>query len=71
MAELFSGGGGYRWLDSWVMGNIIQLGTHRFCDTFLTHHLDPTGRQYDQMTQAARSGCSNNVEGSERGATSN
>jgi hypothetical protein len=32
MAELFSGGGGYRWLDSWVMGNIIQLGTHRFCD---------------------------------------
>jgi restriction system protein len=70
MGELFSGAGGYRWLDSWVMSNIIQLGTHRFCEAFLTHRLDPTGRQYDQMTQAARSGCSNNVEGSERGATS-
>jgi restriction system protein len=70
MADLFAGAGGYRWLDSWVMSNIIQLGTHRFCDTFLTHRLDPTGRQYDQMTQAARSGCSNIVEGSERGATS-
>jgi len=70
MGDLFAGGGGYRWLDSWVMSNIIQLGTHRFCETFLTHRLDPTGRQYDQMTQAARSGCSNNVEGSERWATS-
>jgi hypothetical protein len=30
MGELFSGAGGYLWLDSWVMGNIIQLGTHRF-----------------------------------------
>jgi hypothetical protein len=39
MAELFSGGGGYRWLDSWVRGNIIQLWTHRFCETFLTHRL--------------------------------
>lgn len=70
MADLFSGAGGFRWLDSFVMGTIIQLGTHRFCAKFLTRELDPTGRQYDQMTQAARSGCMNNAEGSERGATS-
>lgn len=70
MADLFRGAGGYRWLDSFVMGTIIQLGTHRFCEKFLTRQIDPTGRQYDLMTQAARSGCMNNVEGSERGATS-
>ena len=70
MADLFKGSGGYRWLDSFVMGTMIQLGTHRFCEKFLTRQIDPTGRQYDQMTQAARSGCMNNVEGSERGATS-
>lgn len=70
MSDLFRGSGGYRWLDSYVMGTIIQLGTHRFCEKFLTRQIDPTGRQYDQMTQAARSGCMNNVEGSERGATS-
>jgi restriction system protein len=31
---------------------------------------DPKGRQYDQMTQAARSGRQNIIEGSERSATS-
>jgi restriction system protein len=62
--------GGFRWLDSWVMGSIIQLATFRFCEQFLTHKLDPTGRQYDQMTQAARSGVMNNVEGNERTSTS-
>ena len=62
--------GGFRWLDSWVMGSIIQLATFRFCDKFLTRRLDPTGRQYDQMTQAARSGVMNNVEGNERTSTS-
>lgn len=41
--------GGFRWLDSWVMGSIVQLATHRFCEKFLTRQLDPTGRQYDQM----------------------
>ncbi|OPZ31171.1 MAG: Topoisomerase DNA binding C4 zinc finger [Lentisphaerae bacterium ADurb.BinA184] len=62
--------GGFRWLDSWVMGSIVQLGTFRFCERFLTRDLDPTGRQYDQMTQAARSGVMNNVEGNERTSTS-
>jgi len=62
--------GGFRWLDSWVMGSIVQLATFRFCEKFLTRQLDPTGRQYDQMTQAARSGVMNNVEGNERTSTS-
>jgi len=62
--------GGFRWLDSWVMGSIVQLATFRFCEKSLTRQLDPTGRQYDQMTQAARSGVMNNVEGNERTSTS-
>jgi len=62
--------GGFRWLDSWIMGSIVQLATFRFCSEFLTRRLDPTGRQYDQMTQAARSGVMNNREGNERTDTS-
>ena len=62
--------GGYRTLDSWVLANIIQLATQRFCRKHLTRDLDPTGRQYDQMTQSARSGVANIVEGSTRSATS-
>ena len=66
----FSSGGGYRWLDAWVLANIIQLGTQRFCQRFVTHSNDPCGRQYDQMTQAARSGVANIAEGYARRATS-
>ncbi|MDR2973060.1 MAG: four helix bundle suffix domain-containing protein [Bacteroidales bacterium] len=61
---------GYRLLDSWVLASIVQFATFRFCEKFLTRKLDPTGRQYDQMTQAARSGKVNIVEGSARSATS-
>ena len=61
---------GYRRLDSWILAGIVQFATHRFCEKFLTRKLDPTGRQYDQMTQAARSGKVNIVEGSARSATS-
>ena len=61
---------GYRRLDSWVLACIVQFATCRFCEKFLTRKLDPTGRQYDQMTQAARSGKVNIVEGSARSATS-
>lgn len=67
---MFGGTGGYFWLDSWVLANIVQLGTQRFCKKFLNRTNDPCGRQYDQMTQAARSGCANNAEGSARRATS-
>jgi four helix bundle suffix protein len=66
----FDKSGGYRWLDSFVMANVIQLATFRFCEKFLNHRNDPCGRLYDQMTQAARSGKENIIEGSERAATS-
>ena len=62
--------GGYRWLDSYVMAGIIQLATLDFCERFLNLRNDPCGRQFDQMTQAARSGKMNIIEGSERAATS-
>lgn len=67
---MFGGTGGYFWLDSWMLANIVQLGTQQFCRQFLNRRNDPCGRQYDQMTQAARSGCANNAEGSARRATS-
>jgi four helix bundle suffix protein len=60
------------------LATIIQLETLRFCRRFITQDpreadakfYDPKGRQYDQMTQAARSGRQNIIEGSERAATS-
>lgn len=67
---MFGGTGGYFWLDSWILANIVQLGTQKFCGLFLNRSNDPCGRQFDQMTQAARSGCANNAEGSARRATS-
>ena len=70
MSDLFSKSGGYRKLDSFTLATVIQLGTLRFCETFLNLKNDPCGRQFDQMTQAARSGRANITEGSERSATS-
>ena len=78
MAELFDKHGGFRKLHSFTLATIIQIETLRFCRRFLTHEAreagakfyDPKGRQYDQMTQAARSGRQNIIEGSERSATS-
>lgn len=61
---------GYLWLDSWIMANIIQLTTQSFCRKFLNKSNDPCGRQYDQMTQAARSVQANIAEGSSRHQTS-
>lgn len=61
---------GYYWLDTWILANIIQLGTQDFCRKFLNHQNDPCGRQYDQMTQAARSGQANIAEGNSRHNTS-
>ena len=68
--DLFDKHGGYRKLDSFTLASVIQLGTWRFCETFLNRTNDPCGRQFDQMTQSARSGRANIVEGSERAATS-
>ena len=75
---LFDKHGGFRRLHSFTLATIIQLETLRFCRRFLTHDpreaggkfYDPKGRQYDQMTQAARSGRQNIIEGSERSSTS-
>lgn len=69
-STLFGGTTGYFRLDSWLLANLVQLGTQRFCRLFLNRTNDPCGRQYDQMTQAARSGCANIAEGSARRATS-
>ena len=46
---------GYYWLDSWILANIIQLATQDFCLQHLNRSNAPCGRQFDQMTQAARS----------------
>jgi restriction system protein len=78
MPELFDKHGGFRRLHSFTLATIIQLETLRFCRRFLTQDhreagvrfYDPKGRQYDQMTQAARSGRQNIIEGSERSSTS-
>lgn len=68
--KTFSSGGGYRWLDVWVLANIIQLATQKFCQDFLGKSNDPCGRQFDQMVQAARSGVANIAEGYSRRSTS-
>ena len=60
----------YYWLDTWVWANIIQLATQDFCKRHLNLHNDPCGRQFDQMTQAARSCTANIAEGASRHATS-
>ena len=68
--ELFKNSTGYKRLDVYILMNIIQLETLVFCRRFLSPENDPCGRQFDQMTQAARSGVKNLTEGSERQATS-
>jgi four helix bundle suffix protein len=78
MPELFDKHGGFRKWHTFTLATIVQLDTLRFCRRFLTadpreaggKFYDPKGRQYDQMTQAARSGRQNIIEGSERSATS-
>ena len=61
---------GYYWLDTWVMANVIQLATQDFCIRYLNRTNDPCGRQFDQMTQAARSAPANIAEGNSRHSTS-
>ena len=61
---------GYYWLDTWIFASIIQLATQDFCARYLNRTNDPCGRQYDQMTQAARSVSANIAEGSSRHSTS-
>lgn len=60
----------YFWLNTWVLANIIQLGTQSFCDRFVDYKVDPCRRLYDQMVMAARSGVANIAEGTSRNSTS-
>lgn len=60
----------YFWLNSWILANIIQLGTQSFCDRFIDYRLDPERRLYDQMVMAARCGVANIAEGTSRFSTS-
>ena len=60
----------YMSLDAWILANVVQLATMDFCRRFLTPAADPCGRQFDQMTQAARSAQANIAEGCARGKTS-
>lgn len=61
---------GFYWLDTWVLANVIQLATQDFCLHYLNRANDPCGRQFDQMTQAARSAPANISEGNSRHSTS-
>lgn len=70
MAISFSSAPSYFWLNTWVLANIIELATQRFCDRFIDYKIDPCHRLYDQMTQAARSIRANIAEGSGRHETS-
>lgn len=67
---MFAATNTYMVLDAWILASIIQLATDRFCRRFLNEATDPCGRQFDQMTQAARSGQANIAEGIARGKTS-
>lgn len=60
----------YFWFNSWVLANIIQLGTQSFCDRFVDYRIDPCRRLYDQMVLAARCGVANIAEGTARHTTS-
>lgn len=70
MAIKFTSAPSYFWLNSWVLANIIEIATQRFCDRFVDYKIDPGHRLYDQMTQAARSIRANIAEGSGRHETS-
>ena len=71
MIKILKNSTGYKRLDVYILMNVIQLETLVFCRRYLNCKTDdPCGRQFDQMTQAARSGVKNLTEGSEREATS-
>ena len=62
---LFNRRGGYRRLDTFMLATLVYYATVEFCKAHIK-----SGRQQEQMTQAARSGRQNIAEGSERSATS-
>ncbi len=58
--------GGYRYLKSYQMAEIVYDATIKFCARFINKR----SRTYDQMVQAARSGKQNIAEGSMASGTS-
>lgn len=66
MKELFWKSSSYRYMDAFILANIIELGAEHFCRKFLNLQNDPGGRTFSHMPHAARSGCRNFAEGSER-----
>ena len=58
--------GGYKKLVTYQLGNLIYDATVAFCERYISRK----DRTFDQMVQAARSGVSNIIEGSEASATS-
>lgn len=68
--SLFRKSAGYRYLDAFILANVVELGTRLFCTHFLNLRNDPGGRTFAQMTHAGRSGSRNFAEGSERLMTS-
>ncbi len=68
--NLFRKSAGYRYLDAFILANVVELGTRHFCKRFLNMRNDPGGRTFAQMTHAGRSGSRNFAEGSERLMTS-
>ncbi|MDT8390109.1 MAG: four helix bundle suffix domain-containing protein [Lentisphaeria bacterium] len=68
--ELFRKSAGYRYMDAFILANVIELATRQFCLRFLNLRNDPGGRTFAQMTHAGRSGARNFAEGSERLMTS-
>lgn len=70
MTIAFKSAPSYFWLNTWVLANVIELATQRFCDRYIDYKIDPGHRLYDQMTQAARSIRANIAEGSGRHETS-
>jgi restriction system protein len=68
--SLFRKSAGYRYLDAFILANVVELGTRHFCTRFLNLRNDPGGRTFAQMTHAGRSGSRNFAEGSERLMTS-
>lgn len=68
--DLFRKSAGYRYMDAFILANVIELATRHFCMRFLDLRNDPGGRTFAQMTHAGRSGARNFAEGSERLMTS-
>ena len=47
----------YMALDAWILANIVQLATDRFCRRFLTPAVDPTDRVAPNLTGRQKPGC--------------